>query len=71
MEKETVLRAERLRRKLSQYDVERATGIAQVRLSYAERGYRTLTEKQRAKLADFYNINIDQLFPPKDFGGDQ
>ena len=55
------LRLERLQKELSQYQLERRTGIAQARLSLLERGFRVPTVEEQAKLADALGCSVEEI----------
>jgi len=57
------LRVERLKRRWSQYHVAFRTGVPQNMISYAERGYPALTLRQKKKIAAFFEIPVEKLFP--------
>ncbi len=63
---DTPLRLRRLEKGWSQYHVAFSTGVPQVRISYAERGYPALTDKQKKILADFFKLPEKELFPVED-----
>lgn len=56
------LKLKRLEKGMTQYQVAYATGVPQVKLSYAERGYPALTLKQKLLLVDYFNSSIEELF---------
>ena len=56
------LRLERLKRGWSQYHVSFNTGVPQVHISYAERGYPALNLRQQLKIADFFDLEVGELF---------
>jgi transcriptional regulator with XRE-family HTH domain len=60
---ESILRMARLRRGLSQGEVEAATGIWQPTLSLYERGLREVPASARARLARLYKESEKLLFP--------
>lgn len=51
----------RMERKLSQRDLAKATGISQQAISFWEQGKRTPNMDDCIKLADFYEITLDEL----------
>jgi len=57
------LKLNRLEKGLTQYDLSLLSGIPQVRLSYAERGYPVLNPKQKEVLSRFFNSTLSELFP--------
>ncbi len=57
------LRLERLKRGLSQYALAELSGVAQVKISYAERGYSSLKHHQKEALAKALRLTIEELFP--------
>ena len=57
------LRLERLKRGWSQYHVAFNSGVAQVQISYAERGYPALKRKDQLKIARFFDLPVENLFP--------
>ena len=57
------LRKRRRERRMTQYDLGLVTGVAQVSISYAERGYPTLNPEQKAKIAAFLGSTVEELFP--------
>jgi transcriptional regulator with XRE-family HTH domain len=57
------LRLQRLQKGISQYHLAWELGIPQVRISYAERGYPSLTDRQKDRLADYFGTSVDDLFP--------
>lgn len=56
------LKLKRLEKGLTQYQVAYATGVPQVKLSYAERGYPALNLKQRMLLAEYFGSSVEDLF---------
>ena len=58
------LRLRRLERNWSQYHLAFQTGVHQVRISYAERGYPILTPKEKRKIAECLDSSVEELFPP-------
>lgn len=57
------LRLERLKRGWSQYHIAFNSGVPQVLISYAERGYPTLKPNHKTKIADFFGVETRILFP--------
>ena len=57
------LRYQRLEKGWSQYHLSFLTGIAQVKISYAERGYPMLSIKQKEKIAKALNCKVTDIFP--------
>ncbi|MFQ5861490.1 MAG: helix-turn-helix domain-containing protein [Candidatus Brocadiales bacterium] len=57
------LRLERLKKGLTQYALAELSGVAQVKISYAERGYNCLKEHQKEALAKALGLTIKELFP--------
>lgn len=51
----------RTERKLSQRDLAKATGISQQAISFWEQDKRTPNMDDCIKLADFYNVSLDEL----------
>lgn len=51
----------RMERKLSQRDLAKATGISQQAISFWEQDKRTPNMDDCIKLADFYQITLDEL----------
>jgi len=51
----------RLEKKLSQRDLAKETGISQQAISFWEQNKRTPNMDDCIKLADFYNISLDEL----------
>ena len=49
-------------RRWSQYDLERASGISQSRLSLLERSFRPLTQDDVEVLADVFGVQLAELF---------
>ncbi len=49
-------------RRWSQYDVERASGISQAKLSLLERSFRALTAEDVEILADVFGVSPADLF---------
>jgi len=60
------LRLARLTRGLTQLDVAMSAGVSQPRLSYSERGYNFLKPYEKKRLAEFFEMDVDELFPKKD-----
>ena len=59
------LRLERLRKGLTQYALAELSGVAQVRISYAERGYNCLKKIQKEALAKALDSTVEKLFPER------
>ena len=59
------LRLAHLTRGLTQLDVALNTRVSQPRLSYSERGYNFLKPYEKKRLAEFFEMTIDELFPQK------
>lgn len=58
------LRLQRLKKGYSQQGLSFLTGIPQVQISYAERGYtQALKPEQWQKVAKSLGVRIDELFP--------
>lgn len=55
------LKHQRELRELSQSEVAKATGISQPKLSYYENGKHLPLIDDCIRLADFYNISLDEL----------
>ena len=55
----------RIKRKLSQKNVELLTGIDRTTISAYETGKRDPSIENVIKLADLYNVSLDQLFGRK------
>jgi len=62
------LRQKRLESGLSQYQVAFETGIPQVRISYAERGFPALTKAQKLEISKFFDTPERELFPEPEGG---
>jgi transcriptional regulator with XRE-family HTH domain len=65
------LKHKRLEEGLSQYALSWKSGVAQVRISYAERGYPALNERQKSLLAKTLGCSVEELFPPDTERGNQ
>ena len=57
------LRQHRLDQNWSQYHLSFLTGVPQVRISYAERGYPALTPEQKKRIAKILQTAEKDLFP--------
>jgi transcriptional regulator with XRE-family HTH domain len=57
------LRLHRLEKGWSQYHLGFLCGVAQVQISYAERGYPILSNKQKEKIAEAFEMPVGTLFP--------
>jgi transcriptional regulator with XRE-family HTH domain len=57
------LRQKRLELGWSQYHLAFLTGVPQVKISYAERGYPSLTTKEKRLIAEALSESEEQLFP--------
>jgi len=62
----TRLRVERVKRGWSQHHVAYGSGVHQVFISYGERGYPALKKADKRKLADFFGMNMEALFPEEE-----
>lgn len=56
------LRLERLKNGLTQYALAELSGVAQVRISYAERGYNCLKDHQKKALAEALELTVEEVF---------
>ncbi len=59
------LRFARLQKGWTQRHLGYLAGIAQITISYAERGYPALTKKQKLRLAKIFNCSEETLFPER------
>lgn len=57
-----IIREERTKRGLSQYDLSDKTGIKQETISYIETGKRNATDQQKIALASYFNLPIEYIF---------
>jgi len=57
------LKQQRLRLEISQYELEKASGIRQSKISLIEAGFRIPSVDEKSKLAKALNVNEDWLFP--------
>jgi transcriptional regulator with XRE-family HTH domain len=57
------LKLKRLERGLSQHALSFESGVPQVRICYAEKGYPALNEKQKSLLAKALGVPIEEIFP--------
>jgi transcriptional regulator with XRE-family HTH domain len=57
------LKLKRLEQGLSQHALSFETGVPQVRICYAEKGYPALNEKQKELLAKALGVTPQELFP--------
>ena len=57
------LKLKRLEQGLSQHALSFETGVPQVRICYAEKGYPALNEKQKELLAKALGVTPQDLFP--------
>lgn len=62
----SMLRLERIKRGLSQYHLEKLTGISQSIISLYERGIRIPREDHKKKLGRALNCSTTNLFPRED-----
>ena len=53
----------RFRKRLTQSDVAKPTGIAQSKISLFERGYLELSEHEKRKIAEVLRVNVDEIKP--------
>jgi len=60
------LRFQRFKRGWSQYHLAFLTGVPQVKISYAERGYPALTTEQQKRIAEIFGSPREKLFPDKE-----
>lgn len=56
------LRLERLKKGLTQYALAELSGVSQVKISYAERGYNCLKDHQKKALAKALGFSVEYLF---------
>jgi transcriptional regulator with XRE-family HTH domain len=63
------LRMARLSMGLSMWQLYRSVGVSPSRLSLAERRFIELTEKEKHRMAKFFGLTTDELFPLEDVGG--
>lgn len=56
------LRLKRLEKGLTQYALAESSGVAQVRISYAERGYNCLKDYQKKAIAKALKCDVEELF---------
>ena len=59
------MKKRRLELELSQYEIEKLTGIAQTKISLIERGYREPSSDERKKLAKALRLEVKELFEDK------
>ncbi len=59
------LRLRRLEKEMSQYHLSFLSGVPQVKISYAERGYPSLNEKQKEVIARTLGCTREEVFPSK------
>jgi len=57
-----MLRSRRRELDLSQYDVSKASGVAQVKISLAERGLVNLNEWEKSKISEVLGVPVPELF---------
>lgn len=57
------LRLERIKRGWTQFHVAINSHVPVSRLSYEERSYVALTKEQRQRVAELFNMKIEELFP--------
>jgi transcriptional regulator with XRE-family HTH domain len=57
------LKLKRLEKGLSQHALSFETGVPQVRICYAEKGYPALNQKQKELLAKILECKPEDLFP--------
>ena len=60
------MRVKRFFKGISLDELGARVGIDQGKLSRAERGYATLTEDEKKRLADALNIAVEEIFPKMD-----
>ncbi len=56
------LRLARLRRGFSQQGLSFLTGVPQVQISYAERGYQALKQEQWERIASALGVKLDEIY---------
>lgn len=57
------LKLKRLEQGFSQHALSYETGVPQVRICYAEKGYPALNQKQKELLAKTLGASLQELFP--------
>ena len=56
------LRLKRLQMGLTQYALSELSGVAQVKISYVERGYKCLKDYQKKAIAGVLHCEVNELF---------
>jgi hypothetical protein len=59
------LKLKRLEKSLSQYALSLLSGVPQVKICYAERGFPSLNERQKEALAKALGCRVEDLFSEK------
>jgi len=60
------LKLKRLEKSLSQYTLSFLSGVPQVKICYAEKGFPSLNEEQKEALAKALECGVEELFPTKE-----
>lgn len=59
------LKLRRLERGLSQHALSFISGVSQVRICYAEKGFPALNDRQKEAVAKALQCNLEELFPDR------
>lgn len=59
----STLKLKRLEQGMTQFDLALRSGVSQVKISYAERGYPALNEKQKEGLAKALGVRMEEIWP--------
>ena len=57
------LKLKRLEKNLSQHALSFLSGVPQVKICYAEKGYPTLNEKQKEAIVKVLECDVEDIFP--------